>query len=290
VGSLLRRHRAPGGPDPRPHQRQEPDDRPLPATVSIALADGAVCKPATVIPVQLVAGTTQSRMVRISAPDGVGIIEGTVKAVAGDDVRTSAIRVPFLGDPARPGPLAPGQDHRCRFLRGARTSPTPTGTGSGCATMTSGFSSILDVRSQLHALGAPGESSGGRIELYVDMRPDDQDPAGPRTATAPNSSSSRSAKPAWQRFGLEQTVSSGPAQPANGRRRPDQNWNCRLPSSSNRAGPNRERIGLDVMFCGLRCGPDRTGLPDLRRQRRPLSQPRRLHHRHAGVANATPSQ
>ena len=32
----------------------------------------------------------------------------------------------------------------------------------------------VEIRSKLHGLGKPGESSGARLELYVDMRPADQ--------------------------------------------------------------------------------------------------------------------
>ena len=148
-------------------------DHPLPATVSIALADGAECNPATFSFTNLAAGTTQSKRVRIFAPAGVGVIDGTVTARAGAEMRTSAIRVPFF--------LIPHDQMRWHQ---ARLSPADFGGRQEIAAAHSYRVGLrhdderifleLDVRSQLHALAAPGESSGGRIEMYVDMRPDDQ--------------------------------------------------------------------------------------------------------------------
>ncbi|NQU09648.1 aldo/keto reductase, partial [bacterium] len=148
-------------------------DRPVPAAVTVELADGARCEPSTIEFTNLVAGTTQSKPVQIDAPDGVGIIEGQVRALAGDELRASALRVPILVIPRdqlrwHTAKLAP------KDFRGGQELLATHGYRIGLRHDDDRVFVELAVRSQLHGLARPGESSGARMEMYVDMRPADQ--------------------------------------------------------------------------------------------------------------------
>ena len=122
---------------------------------------------------KLVAGATESHPVQIAVPDGVGILDGQVRAVAGNERRASAVRIPFFVIP---------RDHNRWHLakltaadfRGRSDLLAHHGYRIGLRHDAKRVFVELKIRSQLHGLGRPGEASGARMEMYVDMRPADQ--------------------------------------------------------------------------------------------------------------------
>jgi len=148
-------------------------DRALPAVASFDFADAVTCQPAQMNFTKLIAGATESHPVQITAPDGVGIIEGQVRTVAGNELRASAIRVPFFAIPRDQT-----RWHQAKLtaedFRGRQDVLADHGFRVGLRHDDDRVFVELEIRSKLHGLGKPGESSGARVELYVDMRPTDQ--------------------------------------------------------------------------------------------------------------------
>lgn len=147
-------------------------EQPLKPVVSVALADGVMCAPPTLAYAEVPPGASASETVMLMAPDGVGIIEGNLGVEAGGESRITPIRLPLFIIP---------RDfmrwHQATFTAASFSGRQDIAdTHSYRVGLRHDDEKVyidLDVRSQLHALAAPGESAGGRIELYVDMRPAD---------------------------------------------------------------------------------------------------------------------
>lgn len=145
-------------------------EKALSPVVSVALADGAVCEPPSFRIDTLAAGSAVSRNVTILAPDGVGVIEGNLGAEAGGESRVTPIRIPFFFIPRDTVRWHQAKLAAKRYS-GRQDIVDTHGYRVGLRHDDGKVYVVLEVRSKLHALARPGESGGGRIELYVDMRP-----------------------------------------------------------------------------------------------------------------------
>lgn len=147
-------------------------DRPRATSVSLDLGSGVTCEPTELSFGPLAAGETTSKSLSIRTPDGVGIIEGQVLGRSGDEVRRAAVHIPFLVIP-RDRMRRHNVVLRADDFGGREDIAASHGYNLGLWHDDKSVHVDLSIRSELHGLARPGESSGARMELYVDMRPED---------------------------------------------------------------------------------------------------------------------
>jgi hypothetical protein len=148
-------------------------DRTLAPAVTLAPEHGARAEPATLVFEGLAPGAARMRVVEVRVPDGLGRLEGGLEVRAGEETRAGRFRLPFFMIPRgrirwHEAPLTAADfGNRPDILErhGYRVGLSHDGEA---------ITLMFDVRSALHALAAPGSTGGGRLELYVDMRPPDQ--------------------------------------------------------------------------------------------------------------------
>ena len=148
-------------------------DKPMSITVSGDFAAGVVSETAALPFDSLKSGEAASKSINIRIPDGVGMLEGDLAVAAGEERRSAHIRIPFFMIPRNRM-----RWHEARItaadLSGRQDLADTHGYRVGLRHDGEKVCVTLDIRSQLHALAAPGEPGGGRMELYVDMRTPEQ--------------------------------------------------------------------------------------------------------------------
>lgn len=139
---------------------------------TLDLAEGVSCDPPIVEFPDIRPGSSASAPVKISVPDGVGSLHGNIVVTDRDETRISGVHNPFF--------LIPRDGARWHC---AELAPTSFSNREDII-KTHGYRVRLshdddkiyvelDIRSQLHGLASAGESSGARMEMYVDMRTDE---------------------------------------------------------------------------------------------------------------------
>lgn len=142
-------------------------------TAALTLADQAICEPPTIDFGQVAAGSAVHRTAMITAPDGVGILEGNLTVQAGQETRVSPFRIPVLIAPRGLVRWHAAKLSAVNFA-GRQDIAATHGYRVGLRHDDEKVYVEMDIRSLLHKPAAPGESGGGRMELYVDMRPPDK--------------------------------------------------------------------------------------------------------------------
>ena len=143
---------------------------PIYPLVDIAFTDGARSEPPQIRLESINPRASVTREVTILVPDGVGILKGAISVASDDQVRMTTVHQPFL--------LAP-RDHvrwhapiiTAAHFSGRQDVVDTHGYRVGLRHDDEKLYVELDIRSKLYSLGRPGEAGGGRMELYVDMRP-----------------------------------------------------------------------------------------------------------------------
>ena len=145
-------------------------DEPIEPRVQVELEDGCVCEPEAFDVGGLSPSGLTNREVRITVPDGTAAIRGKCITTCGKEVRET---------PAQAGFMVIGKDSWRRH----RVAGKPEGFGGRQDLADShGYqvslrhdeekiSMELVVRSMMQGLSSKGDPEGGRIEMYVDMRP-----------------------------------------------------------------------------------------------------------------------
>jgi len=145
-------------------------DAPIAPTAELMLEDGARSEPATIQPGTLTAMSTTSESATVLVPDGVGILRGSLCTTAGEETRSSNVLLPFF--------IAPHDRTRwhtplleARHFSGREDILATHNYRVGLRHDDEKVYVEMDIQSQLNSLSAIGATAGGRIELYVDMRP-----------------------------------------------------------------------------------------------------------------------
>lgn len=145
-------------------------DAPIAPLVEMAFDDGARGEPAVLQLEAIAPRASRTCEVTILAPDGVGILSGAIRTSADEETRTLDVHQPFL--------LAPRDRLRWHaphivpaHFAGRADIAATHGYQVGLRHDAEKLYIEMDIRSQLHSLGKPGEAGGSRMELYVDMRP-----------------------------------------------------------------------------------------------------------------------
>jgi predicted aldo/keto reductase-like oxidoreductase len=144
--------------------------KPLAITARMALDNGVTRKPSVSDFGKVGRGDTPHRMVTFKVPAGAGALSGKLEVHAGTETRTASFDIPFF--------LIPRDRLRWHNARitaanfaGRKDIVKTHGYRVGLRHDSRHVYIQLDIRSRLHAPAKPGESGGGRIEMYVDMRP-----------------------------------------------------------------------------------------------------------------------
>jgi len=147
-------------------------DAAISPTVELCLEDGARSEPEALQPGMLASMSTIGQGVTVLAPDGVGILRGSLRTTSGEEARESGVLLPFL--------IAPRDRMRwhtplleARHFSGREDILATHHYRVGLRHDDEKVYVEMDVKSQLHALSAIGATAGGRFEIYVDMRPRD---------------------------------------------------------------------------------------------------------------------
>lgn len=145
-------------------------DQAIEPVVTFCLEDGVRAEPEALTPGTLAPMASVNARTTFLAPDGVGILRGTLCTAAGDEVRESSVFLPML--------LAPRDRVRWhtplllpRHFANREDIIATHAYTIGLRRDDEKLYVELAVRSQLHGIGRIGESGGARFELYVDMRP-----------------------------------------------------------------------------------------------------------------------
>ena len=145
-------------------------DAAIAPAAELMLEDGARAEPATIQPGTLAAMSTTSEGATVLVPDGVGILRGSLCTTAGEETRSSSVFLPFF--------IAPRDRVRwhtplleARHFSGREDILATHGYRVGLRHDDEKVYVEMDIKSQLNSLSAIGATAGGRIELYVDMRP-----------------------------------------------------------------------------------------------------------------------
>jgi len=145
-------------------------ESPIAPVAELALEDGARAEPAAIQPGTLAPMSTVSGSATVLAPDGVGILRGSLRTIAGEEARVSSVFLPFL--------IAPRERIRwhaplleARHFSGREDILATHGYRVGLRHDDEKVYVEMDIRSQLNSLSPIGATAGGRVELYVDMRP-----------------------------------------------------------------------------------------------------------------------
>ena len=145
-------------------------DQPFEVTSDINCARGVRCEPGQVRWGMVEASGSVSRVLKITLPAGVGVLEGAVHTRAGSLDRSDPFRIPFFIIPR--GGLRWHEAVIPPEKVGGRTDLLTThGYRVGLGMSGGSILVELDIRSEMHALSPCGDFSGQRMELFVDLRP-----------------------------------------------------------------------------------------------------------------------
>ena len=144
---------------------------PLDAELSVTLSRGCACEPARVRTGSIEPLGSAPVQAFVTAPDGVGMLEGECRLAAGGEERVSPFAIPFYIVPSGAWRRHDAVTRPADF--GAR--PVLADTHGYSVSLRHDGSAIearVAIRSELRGLAKAGELSGARLELYVDMRGD----------------------------------------------------------------------------------------------------------------------
>lgn len=218
---------------------------PLSPVVTPSLAGGAQAEPNALAVDEMDPFSSRVLVADVRVPDGLGYLQGEVRTECGTETRDNAVFLPFFLVPQ--GRI---RWHEALLLAddvsGRADIADTHGLRIGLQRTEEGIDAVLDVRSKLDGLARPGEAGGARLELYLDMRPDDQG-----FATAPYAP------------GVDQLIlslgesgyrsQSGNAYRLDQRNEPTQegvrvSMTLRYDDFCQKGWPRPKRIGLDVML------------------------------------------
>ncbi len=143
---------------------------PIRPHVHVELADGCEPDPAVSEFSEVGPFAAASGRLAVRVPDGVGRLTGRTVTTHEQEIRETPVSLPFFIIPRDRIRLHRVTFEPASFGGNAEIAETH-GYTVGLKWGDAGVAVELDIRSRMEGLARPGEASGGRVELYVDMRP-----------------------------------------------------------------------------------------------------------------------